>query len=151
MSVITSRFIQHFSYSPMSVISLIKSKVPSSKLILMCWHIIHYIIFVSFILYYQHFFYHPLIISPGLCSNLAWDDLIILQVQVDKENLIEFPLDSVHYLYNYYIVCALLSYTYHMTLFSCDVTWPVIHYLWYVMWYFPALFSCIVSLNKKTK
>jgi len=32
-------------------------------------------------------------------SNLAWDDLITLQVQVDKENLIEFPLNSIHYLY----------------------------------------------------
>ena len=49
------------------------------------------------------------------CSNLAWDDLIILQVQVDKENSMEFPLDSVHYLYNYYMVCALLFYTYHVT------------------------------------
>ena len=35
------------------------------------------------------------------CSDLAWDDLITLQVQVDKENSIEFPFDSVHYLYNF--------------------------------------------------
>ena len=27
------------------------------------------------------------------CSNLAWDDLITLQVQVDKKNLMEFLLD----------------------------------------------------------
>jgi len=33
----------------------------------------------------------------------------------DKENLTEFPLDSLHYLYNYYMVCALLSHTYHVT------------------------------------
>jgi len=38
----------------------------------------------------------------------------------DKENLIEFPLDSLHYLYNYYMVCALLSHAYHVI--SCDVT-----------------------------
>ena len=42
----------------------------------------------------------------------------------DKENSIEFLLDSLHYLYNYYIVCALLSHTYyvtyHVTLF--DIT-----------------------------
>jgi len=33
----------------------------------------------------------------------------------DKENSIEFPLDSLHYLYNYYMVCALLSHAYHVT------------------------------------
>ena len=27
----------------------------------------------------------------------------------------EFLLFSVHYLYNYYMVCVLLSHTYHMT------------------------------------
>jgi len=51
---------------------------------------------------------------------------------IDKENSIEFPLDSLHYLYNYYMVCALLSHTYHVTLWlpvmwlwlcdTCDVT-----------------------------
>jgi len=33
----------------------------------------------------------------------------------DEKNSIEFPLDSLHYLYNYYMVCALLSHTYHVT------------------------------------
>jgi len=33
----------------------------------------------------------------------------------DKENSIEFLLDFLHYLYNYYMVCALLSHTYHVT------------------------------------
>jgi len=58
-----------------------------------------------------------------VCSNLAWDDLITLQVQVDKENSMEFPLDSIHYLYNYYIVCALLSHTHHVTPFhvTCNM------------------------------
>jgi len=37
----------------------------------------------------------------------------------DKENSIEFPLDSLHYLYHYYMVCVPLSHTYHVT--SCDV------------------------------
>jgi len=45
----------------------------------------------------------------------------------DKENLIEFPLDFLHYLYNYYMVCALFSHAYHVTrhvtlVTSCDVT-----------------------------
>jgi len=42
----------------------------------------------------------------------------------DKENSIEFLLDSLHYLYNYYMVCVLLSYAYHVTyhVISCDVT-----------------------------
>ena len=33
----------------------------------------------------------------------------------DKKNLIEFLLDFLHYLYNYYIVCALFSHAYHVT------------------------------------
>ena len=33
----------------------------------------------------------------------------------DKENSIEFPLDFLHYLYNYYMVCALFSHAYHVT------------------------------------
>ena len=35
----------------------------------------------------------------------------------------EFPLDFLYYLYNYYMVCALFSHTYHVTrhVMSCDV------------------------------
>ena len=39
---------------------------------------------------------------------------------VDK-NLIEFLLDSIHYLYNYYMVCILLSHVHYVTL-SYDIT-----------------------------
>jgi len=41
----------------------------------------------------------------------------------DKKNSIEFPLDFLHYLYNYYMVCALLSHAYHVIyhVISCDV------------------------------
>ena len=41
----------------------------------------------------------------------------------DKENSIEFLLDFLHYLYNYYMVYALLSHAYHVTyhVTSCDV------------------------------
>jgi len=43
---------------------------------------------------------------------------------IDKKNSIEFPLDFLYYLYNYYMVCALLSHAYHVThhVTSCDVT-----------------------------
>jgi len=43
---------------------------------------------------------------------------------IDKENSIEFLLDSLYYLYNYYMVCALLSHAYHVIyhVTSCDVT-----------------------------
>ena len=34
---------------------------------------------------------------------------------IDKENSIEFPLDFLHYLYNYYMVCALPSHTHYVT------------------------------------
>jgi len=88
------------------------------------------------------------------CSNLAWDNLITLQVQVDKENSMEFLLDSVYYLYNYYMICALLFYTHHMTL-SYDMTlWYLDMWLWcvtLVMWHFPTLLPCVVSPNKKRK
>jgi len=42
---------------------------------------------------------------------------------IDKENSIEFPLDFLYYLYNYYMVCVLFSHTYHVThhVTSCDV------------------------------
>jgi len=33
----------------------------------------------------------------------------------DKENLIEFLLDFLYYLYNYYMVYALVSHAYHVT------------------------------------
>ena len=55
---------------------------------------------------------------------------------IDKENLIEFLLDFLHYLYNYYMVCVLSSHAYHVTnhVTSCD-------YVTLVMWHFTALSS----------
>ena len=46
-----------------------------------------------------------------------------LCLAIDKENSIEFLLDLLHYLYNYYMVCVLLFHAYHVTLYvtSCDV------------------------------
>jgi len=38
---------------------------------------------------------------------------------INKENSIEFLLDFLYYLYNYYMVCALSSHAYHVT--SCDI------------------------------
>jgi len=35
---------------------------------------------------------------------------------IDKKNSIESLLDFLHYLYNYHMVCALLSHAYHVTL-----------------------------------
>jgi len=74
------------------------------------------------------------------CSDLAKDDLDTLQVQVDKENLIEFLLDSLYYLYNYYMVCALLSHTHHVT---CHVT-PYDMIL-------SCIPSCVISPKEKKK
>ena len=79
-------------------------------------------------------------------NDLAWDDLITLQVWVDKKNSMEFLLDSIYYLYNYYMVCVPLSHTHHVTL-SCDVTlWHCGVWLWcvtFVIWHFSTTFSCI--------
>jgi len=52
------------------------------------------------------------------CSDLAWNNIDTLLIWVDKKNLMEFLLFSIYYLYNYYMVCALLSHTYHVM--SCD-------------------------------
>ena len=78
------------------------------------------------------------------CNNLAWDDLIILQVQVDKKNSIEFLLFSIYYLYNYYIVYALLSHTHHVTFPSCgcDTCDTYDMTLFYTS-------PCVVSLKEK--
>jgi len=63
-------------------------------------------------------------------KDFSHDNLISLLIWVDKENLMEFLLFSVHYLYNYYMVYALLSHNYHVTHYitSYDMTlWlPVI-------------------------
>ena len=67
----------------------------------------------------------------------------------NKENSIEFPLDFLHYLYNYYMVCALFSYAYHVTNHVTSLWHHVMWRLWllvmwpwlcdYVTWHFPAL------------
>jgi len=46
----------------------------------------------------------------------------------DKENSIEFLLDFLHYLYNYYMVCILSSHTYHVTshVTLCDMTCDIL-------------------------
>jgi len=44
----------------------------------------------------------------------------LLQVQVNKENLMEFSFNSVYYLYNYYMVCVLLFHSHHV-MSLCDI------------------------------
>jgi len=48
-------------------------------------------------------------------KDLDWDILELLLVWVNKENLMEFPLNFLYYLYNYYIVCILSSHSSHVT------------------------------------
>ena len=67
----------------------------------------------------------------------------------DKENSMEFSLDFLHYLYNYYMVCALFSHAHHVTNHVTSLWHHVIWCLWllvmwpwlcdYVTWHFPAL------------
>jgi len=47
-----------------------------------------------------------------------------LCLAIDKKNSIEFLLDFLYYLYNYYMVCALSFHTHHVTSYvtQCDVT-----------------------------
>jgi len=42
---------------------------------------------------------------------------------IDKKNLVEFLLDFLYYLYNYYMICVLLSHAYHVIHYVtlCDV------------------------------
>ena len=58
----------------------------------------------------------------------------------------EFPLDFLHYLYNYYMVCALLSHTHHVThhvtyhvIFHCDFLSCDCDYVTLVTYNFPTL------------
>jgi len=72
----------------------------------------------------------------------------------DKENSIEFLLDSLYYLYNYYMVCVVLSHAYHVT--SCDVTlWLPVMWLWLcdTLWHdtFPHFLLCSKSKIKEKK
>ena len=56
-----------------------------------------------------------------------------LRSAIDKENSIEFSLDFLHYLYNYYMVCALFSHAYYVThhVTLCDVMlWLPVMWLW---------------------
>ena len=45
------------------------------------------------------------------CKALDCDNLGLLLVWVDKENLMEFLLIFLHYLYNYYMVYVLSSHS----------------------------------------
>ena len=56
----------------------------------------------------------------------------------DKENSIEFLLDFLHYLYNYYIVCALFSHAYHV-MWCCDFLSCDPDYVTLVTWHFSTL------------
>jgi len=53
-------------------------------------------------------------------KDSSYNNLSLLQVQVNKKNSIEFSLDFVYYLYNYYMVYALLFHAYYVTL-SYDI------------------------------
>jgi len=56
------------------------------------------------------------IFSPeAICKALDYDNLGLLLVWVDKKNSMEFLLIFLHYLYNYYMVCALSSHGSHVT------------------------------------
>ena len=75
---------------------------------------------------------------------LASDDLDPLLVWVDKENLIEFLIYYTLLIQLLHDLCTIFPYSLcdsiHVTV-TCNI----------VMWYFPILFPCIVSSNKKRK
>ena len=50
-----------------------------------------------------------------ICKDLDWDILELLLVWGDKENSMEFLLNFLYYLYNYYMVCALSSHSSQVT------------------------------------
>jgi len=68
---------------------------------------------------------------------------------IDKENSIEFLLDFLYYLYNYYMVCALLFHTYHVTyyvMWHCDFCYVTVT-IWH-MWHDTFLHSFLCSKSK---
>jgi len=88
-----------------------------------------------------------------MCQNSYWARIkpTALLSAFDKENLIEFSFDSLHYLYimvaMYYIPIVLMLFP------SCDILW-----LWHVTWPFVTLwqshvisFPCSILSNKSNK
>jgi len=46
---------------------------------------------------------------------LSWNKANCSLLAFDKENLIEFPLDLLYYIYNYYVVMLLISHDLYVT------------------------------------
>jgi len=66
----------------------------------------------------------------------------------------EFLLDSLYYLYNYYIVCILFSHTYHVTYYVISYNDFLFVWLWLCDTYDIILshtLSCVVSLGEKER
>ena len=107
-------------------------------------------IFLTFYIYFSSLIYKSfssnlfnissIILSCPSCSNL-----ITLQVQVNKKNSIEFLLDFLYYLYNYYMVCALFSHTNYMTYHVMVICVSL------VIWHFPAFFIYSKSKRKRKR
>ena len=69
----------------------------------------------------------------------------------DKKNLIEFLLDFLHYLYNYYIVCVLSSHTHHVTS-QCDTNVTSYHVtITQHLWHDTFLYSFLCSKSKRKR
>ena len=81
--------------------------------------------------------------------NKVCDRLIWAPESFVRGSLTEFSLDSLYYLYNYYMVCVLLSHGSYVTQ-SCDITW-----LWLVTYDSVTLshmiLSCTPSLCSKCR
>ena len=54
-------------------------------------------------------------LTTGYCKDLDWDVLELLLVWVDKKNLMEFLLNFLYYLYNYYMAYVLSFYSFYVT------------------------------------
>ena len=90
--------------------------------------------------------------SFNYCSNLAWDDLTTLQVQVDKENLIEFSCISCILLIHLLLgLCAYLPQSHN--LLECSITWHIMCHLCHIHHHLFVTLSHYVTayLGKKRK
>jgi len=68
---------------------------------------------------------------------------LLLHSSVLWNSVLNIPLDFLHYLYNYYMVCALFSHTHHVTyhvMWHCDFLSCDYDYVIFVTWYFPVFF-----------
>jgi len=116
-TILLSRFLLKYSLDiHLCKLSILFDYIPSTYLLVYnCETFQRFCFFDLFHLCQRSFLFIPI---TDICKKAKLQARIkptALCSAVDKENSIEFLLDFLYYLYNYYMVCALPSHAYHVT------------------------------------